>query len=130
MPKLSAVSEKRLENVDPRLQTVVRKAIELVDFAVICGHRNKEDQERAFAEKKSKVKWPNSKHNSLPSKAVDLAPYPIDWHDTPRFAFLAGVISTIAAQENVKIRWGGDWDRDGFTKDERFLDMPHFELID
>jgi len=130
MPKLSTLSEKRLENVDPRLQKIVRKAIEITDFAVICGHRNKEDQDRAFAEKKSKLKWPNSKHNAIPSKAIDLAPYPIDWHDIPRFAFLAGVISTIAAQENIKIRWGGDWDQDGFTKDERFLDMPHFELVD
>jgi hypothetical protein len=29
----------------------------------------------------------------------------------------------------IAIRWGGDWDQDGFVADERFLDMPHFELI-
>jgi peptidoglycan L-alanyl-D-glutamate endopeptidase CwlK len=27
------------------------------------------------------------------------------------------------------MRWGGDWDGDGDTKDERFFDGPHFELV-
>ena len=27
------------------------------------------------------------------------------------------------------VRWGGDWDGDGDWRDERFLDMPHYELV-
>ena len=42
---------------------------------IVCGHRNKEDQNKAFAEGKSKLKWPKGKHNKLPSQAVDAAPY-------------------------------------------------------
>ncbi len=34
-----------------------------------------------------------------------------------------------AAKElNVTIRWGGDWNGNGKSEDERFYDSPHFEL--
>jgi len=28
----------------------------------------------------------------------------------------------------LKIRWGGDWDMDTQTKDNKFDDLVHFEL--
>jgi peptidoglycan L-alanyl-D-glutamate endopeptidase CwlK len=28
----------------------------------------------------------------------------------------------------IAVRWGGDWDHDGKSKDEQFLDLGHFEL--
>jgi len=28
----------------------------------------------------------------------------------------------------MKIRWGGDWDMDTQTKDNKFDDLVHFEL--
>ena len=30
---------------------------------------------------------------------------------------------------NIKLRWGGDWDRDTQVKDNSFDDLLHFELI-
>ena len=27
-----------------------------------------------------------------------------------------------------KLRWGGDWDKDGSTTDQNLNDLPHFEL--
>ena len=29
---------------------------------------------------------------------------------------------------SLKIRWGGDWDMDTQTKDNKFDDLVHFEL--
>ncbi len=82
----------------------------------------------------SKLKYPESKHNKLPSEAVDVVPYPIDWKNTPRMRFFAGVILGIAImlkrQGKMKhcIRWGGDWDSDTDLNDQRFNDLPHFEI--
>lgn len=130
MPQFSKLSEQRLSTCDPRLQSIMREAIKLVDFTVLCGHRSQEEQDDAVRHGKSKLRWPLSKHNAMPSKAVDVAPYPVDWKDTARFARLFGLIECIAKQHGVVIRWGGDWDRDGYTSDEKFLDMPHVELVE
>ncbi len=130
----SKSSREKLQTCDERLQRIARRAIMLVDFTVICGVRSKDEQNILFAEGKTKVKWPNSKHNvESPeelSKAFDLAPYPIDWKDKDRFYFLAGVIKGTAAQLGIKIRWGGDWDSDNDFDDQNFNDLVHFELVD
>lgn len=130
MPKFSKPSEQRLATCDPRLQTLLRAAIEHVDFTVLCGYRNRDEQEDAFRRGASTKHYPDSRHNTLPSSAVDIAPYPVDWKDTARFARLVGYIERIAQEQRVPIRWGGDWDRDGFTTDERLIDMPHIELVE
>ena len=36
----------------------------------------------------------------------------------------------VASQMGIKIRWGGDWDRDTDLSDNRFNDLPHFELME
>lgn len=97
---------------------------------VIEGHRTEYDQNRYFLEGKSKVTFPNSKHNTMPSKAVDIAPYPIDWKDKERFYELKKIIFEIAEKQGVKLRWGGDWDGDGDTTDQTFHDLVHFEILD
>ena len=69
-----------------------------------------------------------SHHNSDPSRAVDVAPYPIDWNDTERFGRFAGFVLGMAAAMGIPLRWGGDWDRDNDTHDQKFNDLVHFEL--
>jgi len=69
-----------------------------------------------------------SQHNYSPSRAFDLAPYPIDWQDRARFYVLAGVVLGAAADLGIDLRWGGDWDGDGTFQDQNFHDLPHFEL--
>nr|MDT0253070.1 hypothetical protein [Endozoicomonas sp.] len=76
------------------------------------------------------MQWPNSKHNSKPSRAVDAMAFPLDWFDYQRSAHFAGFVLGIAQSMSIKLRWGGDWDRDGEMKDHKFIDYPHFELID
>lgn len=130
MPTLSSRSLENLSLVDVRLRGVIEQAIEVLDFSVLEGYRGPDRQDEMFQTGQSKLQWPDSKHNSLPSLAVDLAPYPIDWEDTERFVFLAGVIFTIASQMDINVRWGGDWDSDGFMLDETFRDYVHFELLE
>lgn len=128
MPKFSQPSIDKLKTCDFRLQMLMNEAIQHVDFTILVGHRNVTDQEIAFKEGKSKKHWPNSKHNSLPSMAVDIAPYPIDWKDTARFARLFGYLERIAQEMQIPIRWGGDWNNNYRTTDEKLIDMPHIEL--
>jgi len=61
--------------------------------------------------------------------AVDVAPYPIDWDDLPRFRRFAYYVIGMADGLGVTLRWGGDWDSDPKTKNN-FDDLVHFELID
>jgi len=128
MPTFSAVSAQRLATCDGKLQILLNEAIKSVDFTVLCGHRNKDDQEQAFREGASTKHWPDSKHNTLPSLAVDIAPYPVDWEDPARFARLFGYIERIAEERGIHIRWGADWNGNYRTKDEKLVDMPHVEL--
>ncbi len=138
MPSLSNLSQQRLLTCDPRLQEVLNEAIKYVDFTILCGHRGAEEQNEAYAKGASTKQWPNSKHNRLPSVAVDVAPWfpdvKIDWKDIAAFARLAGYIQRIADERGIKLRWGGDWDGDwrtvGRDPDERFLDAPHLELAE
>ncbi len=138
MPAFGANSKARLATCDQRLQDVLNEAILIVDFTVMEGHRGKEKQNEAVASGNSKLPWPQGKHNSLPSRAVDVAPwlpgYPnIDWDDLIAFGRLMGVIQAIAFRRGVKLRFGLDWDGDfrsvNRDADETFQDAPHIELV-
>ncbi len=41
---------------------------------------------------------------------------------------LSNHIRKVAKKEGVEIRWGGDWNDNGEYRDEKFLDLPHWEL--
>lgn len=132
MPKFSRESLTQLATCDKRLQQVLSEVIKVFDFSVIEGHRDQKAQDRAYAKGLSKLRWPNGNHNSLPSMAVDIAPYPIDWSEKEkahlRFAYLAGFVMSEAERLGIKLRWGGDWNRNQDPRDETFLDLPHFEI--
>lgn len=135
MPHFSDASIRELQTCDDKLQKVLLEAIKHIDFAVICGHRGEIDQKKAFAEKRTQLDWPKSKHNVWPSRAVDIVPYHksaphVDWSDKEGFIYLAGVVMGIAAYMGIKLRWGGDWDCDCDQRDEKFRDLPHFEVVE
>lgn len=132
MPEFGESSDQQLATLHPKLQVLLSEAIKYYDFTVLEGFRGEEKQNLAFAQGKSKVRWPEGKHNKQPSEAVDLAPYPIDWDSKVsslmRFGILAGVIKTCAEKLGIKVRWGGDWNRNFDPRDETFHDWGHFEL--
>jgi peptidoglycan L-alanyl-D-glutamate endopeptidase CwlK len=121
MATFGSASLVRLRTADPRLQSIMNAAIKEYDFTVLCGHRDKKEQDAAYAAGKSKEQWPNSKHNSVPSKAVDIAPYPIDWNDLKRFQALLEIVGRIANEQGIKIRFGRDF--------STLHDWPHVELV-
>jgi len=128
MPKFGKRSLRNLNEAHPKIRRVMDEVIKYHDCSVIEGHRPKSEQDAVYHAGKSKVKWPNSKHNSTPSNAIDVVPYPVDWNDKKRFYYFAGLVIGIAASMGIKLRWGGDWDQDNDFKDQSFHDLPHFEL--
>ena len=128
MPRFGKRSKKRLATCDDRLQDLFKKVIKYFDCTVIQGHRGEAEQNQAYDAGRSKLRYPDGKHNADPSKAVDVAPYPVDWSDRDRFHYFGGFVLGIASQMGLKIRWGGDWDRDTQVKDNKFDDLPHFEI--
>lgn len=129
MPRFSRRSIDALRTCHPDLQRVMHEAIKHIDIIILEGHRGREAQDKAYAEGFSKVRYPHGAHNSLPSRAVDIAPYPIAWNDVERFVYFAGFILGVASQLGVKLRWGGDWDGDTQVRDEKFRDYGHLELV-
>lgn len=131
MPKYSQTSLDRLRACDERLQILFGEVILHVDVSILCGHRTEEEQEEAFRTGHSNLRWPQSKHNSLPSLAVDIAPWPIDWSDELRFWTTGAFVMGIASQMGIGLRWGGLWDRPWeHVSSPGFRDIGHFELID
>ena len=129
MPRFSARSKQKLATCHEDLQRVMNQVVKMYDCTILCGHRDEEAQTSAYNAGKSKVKWPNSKHNATPSEAVDAAPYPIDWNDLERFRRFAWFVKGVAAGMGIVIRIGADWDSDNDITDQTFHDLPHFELV-
>ena len=128
MPYFGRKSKERLNTCDSNLQKVFNEVIKHVDCSVLEGHREKDRQNKLFEEGKTKVKYPNGRHNRQPSSAVDVTPYPVDWEDRERQTLFAGFVIGVASQMGINLRWGGDWDQDFQVVDNRFDDFPHFEL--
>ncbi|OCH58374.1 peptidase [Aliivibrio fischeri] len=129
MNKFSKQSASRLASCHPQLQKVFIKVLEICDCSILCGHRTEAEQ-NALPSSNTQVRFPNSKHNSVPSKAVDATPYPYDEDDRERFSYFAGIVIGVGASMGIAIRWGGDWDKDNELKDNGFDDLMHFELVE
>lgn len=122
MFKFSKRSKSRLSTCDERLQIICNELILRMDVTILCGHRGEKEQNKAYNNGFSKLKFPHSKHNQFPSKAVDVAPYPVDWKNIRRFNEMCDIIQEIADQYNIKIKLGRDFNS--------FKDYPHVELQD
>ena len=123
--------EERLAQVHPDLAKVIRLAAERLPFDIIVleGIRSKKRQERLVSQGASKTM--NSRH--LPGKqglacAADIAPMldtdgdgdiEVSWH-WPHYHQIEPVMKNAAAELDVPIEWGGDW--------QSFKDGPHWQL--
>lgn len=156
---LGPTSRKRMEGVDPNLVRVFERAAAQatkdLDFFILEGVRSKEQmfinygKGRTAAQctakgvpavyakpKENKVTWLNdplaSNHRVMPDgwgKAIDAAPYPLDWNDSKRFQKMAELILKCANELGVKVRWGRDWNMNGRYEEKGETDGPHFELV-
>jgi peptidoglycan LD-endopeptidase CwlK len=137
MNHFSETSKARLKTCHRDLQTLFGHVIQEMDCTIVCGHRDKPEQDKAFSEGKSKLQYPKSKHNHNPSWAVDVAPYEngkIDW-SREQLLFFAGYVKGWADHLYMigvishRIRLGADFSMDNDINDEKFKDEPHFELV-
>jgi len=131
-------SREKLTTVHPLLRQILINVLKMgiMDITIIYGVREKEEQDRLYAEKKSKLKWPDSKHNIQQhwwkSKAVDAAPF-INGKVSYNYnhcCYLAGLVMGEASRMGIAVRWGGDWDMDGEAiTDQSFNDLLHYEIV-
>ena len=117
---LSKNSLARLATCHPQLQNLFREVEKRADFVILAGFRGKAEQEQAKKGGRSNAGWGQSKHNFVPSLAVDAMPLPIDWSNTAGLRAFSDTVKTVAAGLEIPIRWGGDF--------KNFFDGPHYEL--
>jgi peptidoglycan L-alanyl-D-glutamate endopeptidase CwlK len=132
MPTFSDKSHQILFDADPDIQGLLFELIKHIDFKVLCSYRNKAAQDEAYMKGNSTLRWPHSKHNKLPSLAIDIEPYFKEQpherlNDRESFVYLAGHLMMLAKLRGVALRWGNDWDRDDDLTDNTFDDLFHFE---
>jgi len=140
-------STQRLNTCHMDIQAIMSEALAMsdVDITIVCGERNREDQEAAYP-KFSKARFGQSPHNFKVTDdggvpAVDVAPYKdgeIQWSDKKLFHRIADFIMVAndkLIDEGVvehRLRWGNDWNGNGIDvendPDEHFVDMPHWEI--
>lgn len=126
MPAFSRASKERLETCHPDIQAVCKELIKQYDFTVLEGYRGKRAQNQAFKNATSQVEYPNSAHNKMPSHAVDIAPYPIDWDNISRFNEMIirfDAVANMLRAEGVissEFVYGGKW--------QNLKDWPHIEI--
>lgn len=122
---LSRRSNSRLNTVHPKLQRVIRRAIQItkVDFGIPPdgGLRTAERQYELFLEKVSKCDGTHKKSYHQSGNAVDVYAYvngAASW-DEHDLAMVAAAVLQASAELKIPVEWGGLWD---------FTDMPHFQL--
>lgn len=130
--KFSDNSLHQLETCHLDLQTVFKEVIKKVDCTIVEGYRQKYKQNLYFKQNRSRVKFPNSDHNKIPSLAVDVIPYingKGSWHPH-HCIYFAGCAMTIARRLGIPLGWGGNWDLDEeIMTDQDFQDLAHYFLI-
>jgi hypothetical protein len=126
---LGKTSKLRLATCHPDLRRLIEMVAEGVDqgdlayadvhdITVLCGYRGQAEQDAAVARGVSKTAWPRSKHNRVPSDAVDVAPYPIDWKDVARFAALHAYVAGAAHALGIDL-YDIRWDRPHIQRNVR-----------
>jgi peptidoglycan L-alanyl-D-glutamate endopeptidase CwlK len=135
--RYSEKSKEQLKTCHSDLQTLFLEVIENYDCLIACGNRGEKEQNEAFAKKLTKLKYPDSKHNTLPSLAVDVVPYEVNKVDWSKLqsAHFAGYVKGVAdelfksGEMQHRIRCGADWDGDNDVNDTTFWDACHFEIV-
>lgn len=123
MYKWGKTSKNKLATCDKRLQDLANMMLSRSEFdlTITCGYRGEQEQNEAFEKGKSRARFGQSKHNTFPSKAIDICPYPIDWNDKDRrWQEMALNAMWCAGKLGIEIVWGGNF--------KTISDKPHFEI--
>lgn len=152
MYKFGSKSRRIQSTLHQDLIILTDRVIKDIDISIIGGYRSPEEQDRLYHAGMTKLKGGDSKHNSNPSEAVDIAPYirgeGIPWNRHEQFYYMAGIVfshwkqmtrDNVPIKKGTLLRWGGNWgnrvrhdikDVDPVMGKgtQSFMDLPHFEL--
>lgn len=134
----SKSSKAKMQTIDERLNSLLNIAANVWDITVISGRRGKTEQNKLFKDGKSKLEYPDSKHNTNPlSMAVDIAPYMNgrmlngdEKSDIDTMTMFAGFFIGLAALGGIELRWGGDFNMDRDLSNDNWDDLFHYELVE
>lgn len=130
MPQFSPQSRARLDTCHNDLRDLFYAVVRHFDCTIVCGHRTTAEQQALYAKGRTVPGQivtncdglvRKSRHQTLPSVAVDVVPYPIDWDNLNRFHEMAGWVQAMAVGMQINVRWGGHW--------RTLKDYPHWELL-
>lgn len=134
-------SESKLATADPELAEVPRLVLAqgVFDLTIVWAYRTDAQQMDAFLAGNSTKKTGSyhqvTKGGKPWAQAIDFAPWcllpdgsmGIPWNDTHAFAVLGGMMIAAGESVGVPIVYGGDWDMDGTTTDQRLMDWGHIQ---
>ena len=125
---LSIRSLERMQGVNPKLQEIAKRAIELttIDFGIpqFGGLRSAGDQLHLYQSGKSKADGVNKKSYHQSGNALDVFAYvngKASW-DELHLAMVAAAMLQAASELGYALEWGGLW--------KSFKDFPHFQIRD
>jgi peptidoglycan L-alanyl-D-glutamate endopeptidase CwlK len=127
------MASRKITDADPILQSAFKVALEAYAIKypgdpqpfLTCSHRSEEEQLELYAQGRTKpgkiVTYlkKGSKHNSYPSKAIDIAFKDASGKLSWKIEYFKKFADLIKSFDR-RVRWGGDW--------TRFTDAPHFEI--
>lgn len=112
--------EERLDKVHPDLVEIFKFVGKTWNILIICGYRGKEEQNKAYSEGKSKLRYPLSAHNLSQPRAVDVCPVDMKnqpiWKDGRIWTEFRHFMEEVAKEKGIKL------------KPEIKGDANHFEL--
>jgi len=158
--KLGKTSKKVFDTLHPDLQLILSWGLKYcaVDMSLYEGHRPQEKQFGYYKKGREfkNGRWVvvnkkavitnvdgyriKGKHNYNPSHAVDFRAYVpgkegVTW-DSVHLTYIAASLVMVAEMLYLeglishKLRWGGNWDKDGDLDDNKLVDRPHVEIYE
>ena len=129
MYSYSSSSRRNLETCETDIVKLFQAVIKKIDCTIVFGYRSSNLQLSLF--NKGRISQGdivtysdgfNSKsdHQTYPSIAVDVVPFPSLWRSKENMFKLNKIVMLTAKEMNIKIKWGGDW--------KRFKDYAHYYL--
>lgn len=133
--KFGRASRERLSTCHPDLQKIMNEVIKVspVDFTIVSGYRNEEEQTKAFNKGHSKARFLESPHNFLPSLAVDVMPYVdgrlVDKDNSGYLDYYYLLFDTIM-EVYQEMKDNGDIDIElEWAYDKWGWDLPHYQIV-
>jgi peptidoglycan L-alanyl-D-glutamate endopeptidase CwlK len=151
-------SLERYNTLHPDLQTIIDWGMKYcrIDISITEGHRSIQKQSEYYKRGRQYIgdEWivfnekqiitncdgirVKSNHNYNPSMAFDYCAYVKDKpklrYDIAHITYISGsfvTISEILYDQGLiehKLRWGGNWEKDGDLSNSKWYDRPHLEL--